>query len=81
LEILLNDLFITVYKRTSRALLHHDHIILAVLTQIKLRGVDDDIIADDLEFLLESGNVSITATGAVTPDEQGVRFLSIEQQE
>ncbi|KAF9514869.1 hypothetical protein BS47DRAFT_1392131 [Hydnum rufescens UP504] len=82
LKILLNDLFITVYKRTSRALLHRDHIMLAVLlAQIKLRGVDDDIIADDLEFLLESGDVSITGTGTVSPDGQGAKFLSVEQQE
>ena len=53
-EILLNDLFLIVYKRTSRALLHRDHVMLAVLlAQVKLRGVED--IADELEFLLESG--------------------------
>ncbi|KAI6162009.1 dynein heavy chain protein 1 [Pisolithus thermaeus] len=53
-DILLNDLFLVVYKRTSRALLHRDHIMLAVLlAQVKLRGIED--ISDELEFLLESG--------------------------
>lgn len=53
-DILLNDLFLVVYKRTSRALLHHDHVMLAVLlAQAKLRGIED--ISEELEFLLESG--------------------------
>ncbi|KAG2345278.1 hypothetical protein BDR05DRAFT_908646, partial [Suillus weaverae] len=53
-EILLNDLFLVVYKRTSRALLHRDHVMLAVLlAQVKLRGMEE--ISDGLEFLLESG--------------------------
>ncbi|KAI6045169.1 dynein heavy chain protein 1 [Pisolithus marmoratus] len=52
--ILLNDLFLVVYKRTSRALLYRDHIMLAVLlAQVKLRGIED--ISEELEFLLESG--------------------------
>jgi len=53
-EILWNDLFLTVYKRTSRALLYRDHVVLAVLlAQIKLRGTED--ISAELEFLMESG--------------------------
>ncbi|KAF8665172.1 hypothetical protein AX16_000636 [Volvariella volvacea WC 439] len=52
-EILFNDLFLVVYKRTSRALLYRDHLMLAVLLgQVKLRGVEE--INDELEFLLES---------------------------
>ena len=53
-DILLKDLFLIVYKRTSRALLHRDHVMLAVLlAQVKLRGTED--ISEELEFLLESG--------------------------
>jgi len=53
-DILLNDLFLVVYKRTSRALIHRDHVMLAVLlAQVKLRGIED--ISEELEFLLESG--------------------------
>jgi dynein heavy chain 1 len=61
-EILLNDLFLIVYKRTSRALLHHDHVMLAVLlAQVKLRGMED--VSDGLEFLLESGQgVALSTT-------------------
>ncbi|KAF8634008.1 hypothetical protein AX15_001182 [Amanita polypyramis BW_CC] len=54
-EVLLNDLFLIAYKRTSRALLHRDHLMLAVLlSQVKLRGLEE--INDELEFLLEGGD-------------------------
>ncbi|KAH9486661.1 Cytoplasmic dynein 1 heavy chain 1 [Psilocybe cubensis] len=60
-DILLKDLFLVVYKRTSRALLYRDHLMLAVLlAQVKLRGVED--IGDELEFLLESGDGVATTT-------------------
>jgi dynein heavy chain 1 len=64
--ILLNDLFLVVYKRTSRALLYRDHVMLAVLlAQVKLRGVEE--IGDELEFLLESGD-GVAAGAAVSAD-------------
>lgn len=64
-EILLNDLFLIVYKRTSRALLHRDHVMLAVLlAQVKLRGMED--ISDGLEFLLESGQGVALSTATST---------------
>jgi dynein heavy chain 1 len=67
--ILLNDLFLVVYKRTSRALLYRDHVMLAVLlAQVKLRGVEE--IADELEFLLESGDG--VAAAAVSADKNSV---------
>lgn len=82
LTILMNDLFLTVYRRTSRALLHSDHVMLAVLlAQIKLRGVDDELIIDDLDFLLDSGDVAATAGGAIAPNGPGSNFLSADQQE
>ena len=62
LDILLKDLFLVVYRRTSRALLHRDHVMLAVLlAQVKLRGMEE--ISDELEFLLESGNGAVTVGG------------------
>lgn len=74
-EILLNDLFLTVFKRTSRALLHRDHLMLAVsLAQVKLRGLEE--ITDELEFLLESGE------GIHQPSSQssvGANLLTPEQ--
>jgi len=60
-EILLRDLFLVVYKRTSRALLYRDHLMLAMLlAQVKVRGVED--ITDELEFLLDSGDGVPAAT-------------------
>ncbi|GJE87844.1 dynein heavy chain protein 1 [Phanerochaete sordida] len=76
-EILLTDLFLTVYKRTSRALLHRDHVMLSVLlAQVKLRGVEE--ISDDLEFLLESGDGALAA-GAGAAAEKPIAILSAEQ--
>ncbi len=73
-EILLNDLFLVVFKRTSRALLHRDHVMLAVLlAQVKLRGVEE--IADELEFFLESGDGALVTntdgfkSSILTPDQ------------
>ncbi|KAH7104763.1 dynein heavy chain [Auriculariales sp. MPI-PUGE-AT-0066] len=60
-DILLSDLILTVYQRTSRALFHRDHVVLAVLlAQVKLRGIED--VSNELEALLETGGVSISAT-------------------
>jgi dynein heavy chain 1 len=74
-DILLNDLFLVVYKRTSRALLFRDHLMLAVLlAQVKLRGVED--IADELEFLLESGEG--IATSAMI-SQKDLPFLTADQ--
>ncbi|KAF6766456.1 dynein [Ephemerocybe angulata] len=74
-EILLNDLFLIVYKRTSRALLYRDHLMLAVLlAQVKLRGLEE--ITDELEFLLESGD-GISTSATIT--QQDLPFLSVEQ--
>ncbi|KZV92126.1 dynein heavy chain protein 1 [Exidia glandulosa HHB12029] len=62
-DILLSDLLLTVYQRTSRALFHRDHVVLAVLlAQVKLRGVED--VSEELEALLETGG-SIASTTTV----------------
>ncbi|KAJ3554185.1 hypothetical protein NM688_g3240 [Phlebia brevispora] len=74
-DILLNDLFLTIYKRTSRALLHRDHLMLAVLlAQVKLRGIEE--IGDELEFLLEAGDGAPPAGGVV---EQRNSILTVDQ--
>ncbi|KAF8060992.1 dynein heavy chain protein 1 [Lyophyllum atratum] len=73
-DILLNDLFLVVYRRTSRALLYRDHVMLAVLlSQVKLRGLEE--IGDELEFLLESGD-GIVGSLDTTSD---IPFLTPEQ--
>ena len=77
-QILLNDLFLVVYKRTSRALLFRDHVMLAVLlAQVKLRGVDE--ITDELEFLLESGDGIVPAPGAGSAGQQNFSVLTTDQ--
>jgi dynein heavy chain 1 len=61
-EILFHDLFMAVFKRTARALLHRDQVMLAVLlAQVKLRGDVD--LTQELEFLLESGESVTSGTG------------------
>lgn len=60
-------------------LLHSDHIMLAVLlAQIKLHRVDNDLITDDIDFLLKSGDVINTTSGAASLDGPGSSFLSLE---
>jgi dynein heavy chain 1, cytosolic len=75
-EILANDLFLMVYKRTSRALLYRDHVMLAVLlAQVKLRGIED--ITEEVEFLLESGSGGMASHGSTSRSP----ILSDEQQQ
>jgi len=76
-EILLNDLFLIVYKRTSRTLLHRDHVMLAVLlAQVKLRGMEE--ISDGLEFLLESGQ-GIGISASLTAEQPASSILTPDQ--
>lgn len=78
-EILLNDLFLIVYQRTSRALLHHDHVMLAVLlAQTKIRSTDE--IMDEMEFLLESGDGTLVAASGNAETEKP-SILSPDQQQ
>lgn len=61
LDILLNDLFLNVFKRTSRALLHSDHLTLAVLlAQIRLRGQAADFDETEFAFLLDGGDNALS---------------------
>lgn len=76
-DILLKDLFLITYKRTSRALFHRDHVMLAVLlAQVKLRGLED--INDELEFLLEASDGSAAAP---TSTKRTIECLTAEQQQ
>lgn len=76
-DILLKDLFLITYRRTSRALFHKDHVMLAVLlAQVKLRGLED--INDELEFLLETGDGSAAASISTT---RVIDCLTTEQQQ
>ncbi|CDU22276.1 cytoplasmic dynein heavy chain 2 [Sporisorium scitamineum] len=67
LDILMRDLFLVVFHRTSKALAHHDHVMLAMLlAQIKAReeGHAETLDSDDYEFLLEGGNVAAATVAA-----------------
>ncbi|GJN87844.1 hypothetical protein Rhopal_000799-T1 [Rhodotorula paludigena] len=79
LRILLDDLFLHVFKRTSRALLHTDHLTLAVLlAQVKLRGTDSDVDEHEFAFLLDGGD-SATASSDTAKDD--VPILDAAQQQ
>jgi dynein heavy chain 1 len=76
-DILLKDLFLVVFKRTSRALLHRDHLMLAMLlAQVKLRGVED--ITEELDFLLDSGD-GLASVATATQQGQSHPLLSPDQ--
>lgn len=61
--ILFDDLFTHVFRRTSRALLHSDHLTLAVLlAQVKLRGQGQDLNEQEFSFLLEGGETASTSS-------------------
>lgn len=56
LEILLNDLFRTVYRRVSRGLLHEDHLTFSLhLAQVHLKGTSDELGAAEFDFLVKGG--------------------------
>ncbi|KAM0751755.1 hypothetical protein T439DRAFT_218203 [Meredithblackwellia eburnea MCA 4105] len=75
LTILFRDIFIQVFKRTSRALLHSDHLTLAVLlAQVKLKGTDADVDEADFNFLLEGGDGALVGDGSSRID-----FLDVNQ--
>jgi len=60
-SILIRDLFTVTYQRTSRSLLHTDHVVLAIaLAKLRLRSDPDSAVLDELDTLLEvpSGNSS-----------------------
>ncbi|SJL06320.1 related to Cytoplasmic dynein 1 heavy chain 1 [Armillaria ostoyae] len=77
-DILLNDLFLVVYRRTSRALLYRDHVMLAVLlAQVKLRGIEE--ITDEMEFLLESADNVVASVNIATSTTPSSTILSADQ--
>ncbi|KAK4049755.1 dynein heavy chain [Microbotryomycetes sp. JL221] len=67
LSILSDDLFLHVFKRTSRALLHSDHLTLAILlAQVKLRGMSGvQFDENEFGFFLEGGSTVNHALDAV----------------
>lgn len=78
LDILTRDLILLVYERTSRALMHHDHLMLAtLLAQIWMRETSDDdsLDSNEFDFLLEGGD----AVGITPSNLQEHPLLNAEQ--
>jgi dynein heavy chain 1 len=68
--ILLHDLFLVTFKRTSRTLLHTDHRVLAMtLAKLRLRGDAREAVLDELDGLLDLNSVP-TGEGVRLPVEQ-----------
>lgn len=58
LEILRSDLFLHVYNRTTRALAHSDHVLIAVLLAsvwVREGDEDDSLEGEEFVFLMEGG--------------------------
>jgi len=68
--ILLNDLFLATYQRTSRSLLHCDHLVLATtLAKLRISGSAVQAVRDELDAIMEVPGSSTT----------GIPALSVEQ--
>jgi dynein heavy chain 1 len=68
LEILARDLFYIIYRRVSRTLLHEDRLTFALrLSQIKLKGTEDELDETEYDFLIKGGD-SITGASAHLPE-------------
>ncbi|BGP05267.1 dynein heavy chain [Rhodotorula toruloides] len=83
-RILFDDLFTHVFRRTSRAVLHSDHLTLAVLlAQVKLRGQGEELDEQELSFLLEGGETtaatSTTASIAILDSTEQQRLQAFER--
>jgi dynein heavy chain 1 len=81
LDILTKDLFLLVYQRTSRALAHHDHVLLATLLAVvwAREGAEPDALdGAEFAFLLEGGDAvaqptsgsSDTLDALLTPEQK-----------
>lgn len=54
-DILLNDLFLTAFRRASRSLLHSDHLVLASsLARLRIRAHADNTVDDMLDAVIDT---------------------------
>ncbi|WVR09001.1 hypothetical protein IAU60_006061 [Kwoniella sp. DSM 27419] len=66
-EVLMKDLFLTTFQRTSRSLLHTDHLVFAVsLTKLKVRNEIAAGLGEELDALLEIPQGANTAQLVMT---------------
>ena len=77
-SVLLKDLFLVTFHRTSRALLHADHVVLGLsLAKLGLRGDTAEVITDELDAVLElpGGDQGL----ALTPEQKKVLGANLGQ--
>merc|ERR1712137_340872 len=80
LEILIRDLFVVVYRRVCRTLLHEDQLTFALrLAQIRLTGTANELPGDELDFFMKGGE-NIATTGPVPEFAKLAGLLSEAQQ-
>lgn len=68
LEVLMRDMFVHTFKRTSRALLHSDHLVLALLlAQVKVKTSQEHTwVEDEYEALLTGVEATVAAAARTT---------------
>ena len=72
LEVLTRDIFVVIFRRVVRTLLHEDHVTFAVrLAQIRIKGRQDDIDEQEFEFLLKGGEQAAAAAAASSSEDGG----------
>lgn len=71
---LLNDLFLVTYRRTSRSLLHVDHMVLATqLAKLRLsRGEGSSALSDELDALIEMPIGQHVGETSISPEQRRV---------
>ncbi|WWC63949.1 uncharacterized protein I303_106555 [Kwoniella dejecticola CBS 10117] len=70
-SILLQDIFLVAYQRTSRSLLHTDYLVLAIsLAKLRLRGDIDAAVLDELDAVLETPSGGAQAELKLTAEQR-----------
>ncbi|KAK4688349.1 dynein cytoplasmic 1 heavy chain, partial [Tremellales sp. Uapishka_1] len=79
--VLLHDLFLVTFKRTSRGLLHTDHLVLATtLAKLRLRRDIDDAVLEELDAMLETPTSVMQAEPKISA-ESGKEFENLAGKE
>ena len=80
LEILIKDLFIIVFRRVSRTLLHEDQLTFALrMSQIRLHGSANEFPSNELDFFMKGGE-NLASTGSLPEFNKLNHILSEAQQ-
>jgi len=80
LEILVKDLFVCVFRRVSRTLLHEDQLTFALrMAQIRLTGSANELPMEELDFFMKGGE-NIASAGGIPEFSSLADLLSEPQQ-